>query len=59
MWKRSANSKRRYFRLMDTRQWDLLSECFAADVSALYEGAPRAGEDLPRDIKIEGPRRTG
>ena len=23
--------KARYFRLMDTRQWDLLSECFAAD----------------------------
>ncbi len=46
--------KARYFRLMDTRQWDLLSECFAADVSAVYEGAPRASEDLPRDIKIEG-----
>ena len=42
--------KARYFRLMDTRQWELLRECFAADVSAVYEGAPRASEDLPCDI---------
>ncbi len=46
--------KARYFRLMDTRQWELLRECFTADVSAVYEGAPRASEDLPRDIEIEG-----
>ena len=46
--------KARYFRLMDTQQWDRLRECFAADISALYEGAPRASEDLPRDIEIAG-----
>lgn len=46
--------KARYFRLMDTRQWDLLEECFVEDVQAVYEGAPRASEDLPCDIKIQG-----
>ena len=34
--------KARYFRLMDTRQWEAWADCFTADVSASYEGAPRA-----------------
>ena len=46
--------KARYFRLMDTQQWDFFPECFTADVSALYEGAPRASKDLPCDIEITG-----
>ena len=46
--------KARYFRFMDTRQWELLSDCFTADVSAVYEGAPRASQDRPQNIEIEG-----
>lgn len=46
--------KARYFRLMDTRQWERWGECFTSDVSALYEGAPRARDDLPVDVGIEG-----
>ncbi len=46
--------KARYFRLMDTKQWEPWSECFASDVSAFYEGAPRPSDDLPLDIGIEG-----
>jgi len=46
--------KARYFRLMDTRQWDDWSDCFVEDISAWYEGVPRASADLPRDIKIDG-----
>ncbi|MGR8919119.1 MAG: nuclear transport factor 2 family protein, partial [Gammaproteobacteria bacterium] len=46
--------KARYFRLMDTQQFDQWHTCFTADVSALYEGAPRASADLPTDIEIQG-----
>ena len=40
--------KSRYFRLMDTQQWEPWADCFTADVSALYEGAPRAAAPLAR-----------
>ena len=46
--------KARYFRLMDTQQWDTFGSCFTADISALYEGAPRANPDLPTEIGCEG-----
>jgi len=46
--------KARYFRLMDTKQWDLWRECFTFDISALYEGAPRASDDMPQEVGIEG-----
>lgn len=46
--------KARYFRLMDTRQWDAWRDCFTEDVTACYEGVPRASDDLPLDINIEG-----
>ncbi len=46
--------KARYFRLMDTQQWDAFPSCFTADIVAVYEGVPRASDDLPLDIRIEG-----
>ncbi|MGE0484044.1 MAG: nuclear transport factor 2 family protein [Gammaproteobacteria bacterium] len=46
--------KARYFRLMDTQQWDTFGSCFTADISAFYEGAPRAKPDLPTEIGCEG-----
>lgn len=46
--------KSRYFRLMDTQQFDIWDTCFTADVHARYEGAPRASADLPTDIEIDG-----
>ena len=46
--------KARYFRLMDTQQWDQFPSCFTADIKARYEGVPRAADDLPLDIEIEG-----
>ena len=46
--------KSRYFRLMDTQQWDPWTDCFISDVSAFYEGAPRAKPDMPTDIGCEG-----
>ncbi|MEX2479421.1 MAG: nuclear transport factor 2 family protein [Gammaproteobacteria bacterium] len=46
--------KARYFRLMDTQQWGAWTSCFTADVSAFYEGVPRAQSDLPVDIGCEG-----
>ena len=46
--------KARYFRLMDTKQWESWSESFTSDVSALYEGAPRANVDQAQEIEIEG-----
>jgi hypothetical protein len=46
--------KARYFRLMDTQQWDAWAECFTVDVSAFYEGAPRANPTLPVDVGCEG-----
>jgi hypothetical protein len=30
--------KARYFRLMDTQQWEAWADCSTADVSASYEG---------------------
>ncbi len=46
--------KSRYFRLMDTQQWDTWQTCFTDDISARYEGAPRRRNDLPTDIGCEG-----
>ncbi len=46
--------KSRYFRLMDTQQFDAWHTCFTADISARYEGVPRATADLPVDVEIEG-----
>ena len=46
--------KARYFRLMDTQQWDSWHNCFTDDVSATYEGAPRISEEEPEDIHITG-----
>ena len=46
--------KSRYFRLMDTQQWEAWQDCFTVDISAFYEGAPRARPDLPTDIGCEG-----
>jgi 3-phenylpropionate/cinnamic acid dioxygenase small subunit len=37
--------KSRYFRLMDTQQWEAWQDCFTVDISAFYEGAPRASAD--------------
>jgi 3-phenylpropionate/cinnamic acid dioxygenase small subunit len=46
--------KSRYFRLMDTQQWEPWRECFTEDISARYEGAPRARPDMSTDIGCEG-----
>ncbi|HVA41651.1 MAG TPA: nuclear transport factor 2 family protein [Candidatus Binataceae bacterium] len=46
--------KARYFRLMDTQQWDAWADCFTADASASYEGAPRANSELPDVVGLEG-----
>ena len=46
--------KARYFRLMDTQQWDLWTNCFTIDVWASYEGAPGANPQLPTTVTLEG-----
>jgi hypothetical protein len=46
--------KARYFRLMDTQQFDDWHTCFTDDVTAIYEGAPRVADDLPTDIELQG-----
>jgi len=46
--------KARYFRLMDTQQWDSWANCFAQDVRATYEGCPRANSKLPDVVSLEG-----
>jgi len=46
--------KARYFRLMDTRDWENFPDCFTEDISAFYEGAPRASDDQPTEIGIDG-----
>jgi hypothetical protein len=46
--------KARYFRLMDTKQWERWRDCFTSDISAFYEGAPRASDDMPTENGIEG-----
>jgi hypothetical protein len=46
--------KSRYFRLMDTQQWEAWSDCFAPDVFARYEGVPRAAADQPLDVECSG-----
>ena len=46
--------KSRYFRLMDTQQWVLWTDCFTSDISAVYEGCPRPSKDLPLNITCEG-----
>ena len=46
--------KARYFRLMDTQQWDSWHDCFIDNVSATYEGAPRISKEEPEDIHITG-----
>ena len=51
--------KARYFRLMDTQQWDAWKSCFTDDISAFYEGAPRVSPDAPTDIGCEGKQALG
>jgi hypothetical protein len=46
--------KARYFRLMDTQQFDTWGTCFVADITAHYEGVPRASADLALDIEVKG-----
>ncbi|MFT4562463.1 MAG: hypothetical protein ACI9BW_002209 [Gammaproteobacteria bacterium] len=46
--------KSRYFRLMDTQKFDDWHTCFTDDVTAIYEGAPRAADNLETDVKIAG-----
>ena len=46
--------KSRYFRLMDTQQWEAWQDCFTEDVSAFYTGAPRPHQDLPTEIGCDG-----
>jgi hypothetical protein len=46
--------KARYFRLMDTKQWEAWADCFTTDVSAMYEGAPRAKPELPDVVGLKG-----
>lgn len=46
--------KSRYFRLMDTQAFERWDTCFTANVTARYEGVPRASADLPTDIDISG-----
>ncbi|MBX9606608.1 MAG: nuclear transport factor 2 family protein [Gammaproteobacteria bacterium] len=41
--------KARYFRLMDTRQWDAWRSCFSADIVASYDGPPRLDMTAPTD----------
>lgn len=46
--------KSRYFRLMDTQQWDAWVTCFTADITARYEGAPRPRDGMATDITCTG-----
>ncbi len=47
--------KARYFRLMDTKQWDDFATLFTDDVVAIYEGPPRVNkEDDPEVFRCEG-----
>ncbi len=46
--------KAKYFRLMDTQQWDEWANCFTDNVIAVYEGAPRRSSDLSNEISISG-----
>ncbi|MDA1100340.1 MAG: nuclear transport factor 2 family protein [Proteobacteria bacterium] len=47
--------KAQYFRFMDTQQWERWRDCFTPDISACYEGGPRAdGDDQPHENWVEG-----
>ena len=46
--------KGRYFRLLDAQEWENWSDCFTADVVAIYEGAPRPSKDDPNENRVEG-----
>jgi hypothetical protein len=46
--------KARYIRNMDTKQWDSWGECFTPDISAAYEGSPRASRDHPLKNEVVG-----
>lgn len=47
--------KARYFRHMDTRQWQEWATCFTADVVAVYDGPPRLGKrDDPTQVACHG-----
>lgn len=47
--------KARYFRLMDTKQWDDFGTLFTEDVVAIYEGPPRVNkEDDPAVFSCDG-----
>ena len=47
--------KARYFRLMDTKQWEPFAALFTEDVVAVYEGPPRlTKDDDPKVFRCEG-----
>ena len=47
--------KARYFRHMDTRNWDEWRKCFTADITASYDGPPRLGKrDDPTEVSCSG-----
>ena len=51
--------KARYFRLMDTQQWDLLRECFAADISALVRRRAARQRGATARHRDRGSQRAG
>ena len=46
--------KARYFRLLDTQDWENWTSCFTTDVVAIFEGAPRSSNDQPTENRVEG-----
>ena len=40
--------------MLDTQNWEAWSECFTADVVAIFEGAPRPSEDQSSENRVEG-----
>ena len=47
--------KARYFRHMDTRNWEEFRQCFTADIVASYDGPPRLSKgDDPAEVACSG-----
>lgn len=47
--------KARYFRHMDTRNWEEFRKCFTADIVASYDGPPRMSKgDDPAEVACSG-----
>lgn len=46
--------KARYLRFGDTQQWDQWRGCFTEDVSAVFQGTPRAGPNDVDHYKVHG-----